>query len=85
MSDIKIYTTPFCPFCYRAKALLDQKGVDYQEVDVMMSADRRQEMTRMAGSHTVPQVFNGDMHIGDCDEIHALERGGKLDALLSMA
>jgi len=85
VSEIKVYTTPFCPFCYRVKALLDSKDIKYNEIDVMMSPQLRKEMTSKAGSHTVPQVFVGDMHIGDCDELHALEAKGRLDGLLQSA
>lgn len=82
MSEIMIYTTPFCPFCFRAKDLLDSKGIDFTEIDVMMNADLRQEMAKNAGSHTVPQIFVDDVHLGDCEEIFRLEAQGELDAKL---
>ncbi len=84
MAKVEIYTTTFCPYCSRAKALLDRKGVAYDEIDVMMnSAKRREMMERAEGRHTVPQIFiNGD-GIGGCDELHGLERAGTLDSLLA--
>ncbi|MBL6946741.1 MAG: glutaredoxin 3 [Rhodospirillales bacterium] len=86
MAKIEIYTTPFCPFCHRAKALLKKKGVDFNEIDVMLSAKKRHEMTEKAGGRTsVPQVFVDDEHIGDCNEIYDLDFDGKLDAALKTA
>jgi len=84
MADVTIYTTLLCPYCHRAKALLSQKGVDFNEVDVGMDAAKRREMTERAGGrHTVPQIFIGAEAIGGCDELYALERAGKLDAALA--
>ncbi len=84
MADITIYTTMLCPYCYRAKGLLDQKGASYTEIDVGMDADKRQEMTQRAqGRRTVPQIFIGDTHVGGCDDLFALEAAGKLDAMLA--
>lgn len=84
MSQVTIYTTPFCPYCYRAKSLLEKKGVAFDEVDVSMDADARQTMIQRAGGRTsVPQIFIADQHIGGSDELHALERAGNLDALLA--
>lgn len=83
MSRITIYTTPFCGYCARAKKLLTQKGVAFDEIDVMMDPDKRAEMEQRSGRHTVPQIFVNDKHIGDSDEIHALEREGKLDPILN--
>ena len=83
MAEVEIYATMFCPFCYRAKRLLDQKGVDYQEIDVTMSPGRRREMAERAGGRSsVPQIFIGGRHVGGCDELHALEARGALDPLL---
>jgi glutaredoxin 3 len=85
MSKIEIYTTPFCPFCARAKNLLKSKGLDYVEHDVMMNGTLRKKMTEMAGgSRSVPQIFVDGAHIGDCDGIHRLDDDGKLDALLGI-
>lgn len=86
MANIEIYTTPFCPFCSRAKNLLKSKGVDYKEIDVMMSASKRRKMSEMAGGATsVPQIFVDGSHIGDCDGIHALDARGQLDTALGIA
>ncbi len=84
MPHITIYSSMFCPYCHRAKALLKQKGADYEEIDVDSVAGARREMTRRAhGGATVPQIFIGDAHIGGCDELYALEAQGKLDAMLT--
>ena len=84
MKPVEIYTSPLCGFCHAAKRLLTQKGVDYSEVDVLANPDRKPEMIQRAGgSRTVPQIFIGDMHVGGCDDLHALERAGKLDGLLA--
>jgi glutaredoxin 3 len=83
---IDIYTTPMCPYCHAAKRLLDQKGAAYDEIGVMMRPERRREMeTRSGGSHTVPQIFIGDVHVGGCDELCALDQQGGLDSLLTDA
>ena len=80
---IEIYTTPICPYCIRAKQLLDEKSAAYREIDVMRDAAARGEMVRRAnGRYTVPQIFVGETHVGGSDELYALERAGKLDALL---
>jgi len=78
----EIYTTALCPFCYRAKKLLKEKGVDFDEIDVTFDPAGRAEMTRRAGSRSVPQVFVDGLHVGDCDAIYALERVGKLNSIL---
>lgn len=84
MAKIEIYTTPWCGYCMRAKALLDRKGVAYEEIDVSATPGARETMvTRAAGRRTVPQVFVDGRHIGDSDEIIALERAGRLDAILN--
>lgn len=86
MPAIDIYTTRFCPYCVAAKALLKRKGVIYNEIDVSMDYERRQEMTARAnGRMTVPQIFIGKVHVGGNDELQALERAGKLDPLLTEA
>ncbi|HEY4126010.1 MAG TPA: glutaredoxin 3 [Rhizomicrobium sp.] len=82
MSAIKIYTTPICPYCYRAKALLKQKGAKYDEIDVFMDSKARREMEEKTGRHTVPQIFIGEQHIGGCDDLMELDSEGKLDPLL---
>jgi glutaredoxin 3 len=83
---VEIYTKAFCPYCWRAKGLLDSKGIDYEETAVDRGGPDRERMIQRAnGRSTVPQIFIGGRHIGGCDELLALERQGKLDALLQAA
>jgi glutaredoxin 3 len=82
MAKVRIYTTPICPYCARAKALLTSKGVEFEEVDVYMDAAARKEMMERSGRRTVPQIFIGDRHIGGCDDLHDLDAEGGLDPLL---
>jgi glutaredoxin 3 len=84
MKPIRIYTTPICPYCARAKSLLGKKGAAFEEIDVYMDMEARKAMEDASGgARTVPQIFIGDTHVGGCDELYALEREGKLDPLLS--
>jgi glutaredoxin 3 len=83
MAKIEMYTTPFCGYCARAKSLLEKKGAAYEEVDVMMDEKKRAEMRERAKHSTVPQIFINGQYIGGSDELAALERAGKLDALLA--
>ena len=83
MKPIDIYTTPICPFCFRAKRLLDEKGADYTEIDVMADPAKRSEMMERSGRRTVPQIFIGGEHVGGSDELYALEQAGRLDAMLA--
>lgn len=84
MKSVELYTSPLCGFCHAAKRLLKQKGVSFSEVNVMAQPGRKAEMIKRAnGGRTVPQIFIGDTHVGGSDELHALERAGKLDALLA--
>lgn len=84
MKNVEIYTSPLCGFCHAAKRLLNQKGVDFSEVDVLANPDRKPEMIQRAnGGRTVPQIFVGEIHVGGCDDLYALERAGKLDGLLA--
>lgn len=86
MVDVTIYTRMMCGFCAAAKRLLDKKGVTYTEHDASFSPELRQEMiTRANGRATFPQIFVGDVHVGGCDDLHALEAAGRLDALLAGA
>jgi glutaredoxin 3 len=86
MSKVDIYTTPICPYCARAKGLLEDKGVAFQEIDVFMDSGQREAMRqRSGGRNTVPQIFIDGQHIGGCDDLMALERAGKLDPLLKAA
>ncbi len=84
MSQIDIYSSMSCPFCHRAKALLASKGAEFNEIDVDRDPDARMEMVRRAnGGRTVPQIFINDQHVGGSDELAALERAGKLDAMIA--
>ena len=84
MVRVEIYTTPWCGYCRAAKALLARKGVEFVEIDVSVVPDRRSEMVRRAnGRWTVPQIFVGETHVGGSDDLHALDRAGKLDPLLA--
>lgn len=86
MADVLLYTTEMCPYCYRAKKLLTEKGVDFTEIDVGMDVAKRREMTsRAEGRTTVPQIFIAGRGIGGCDELYALEQSGELDRLLAAA
>ncbi len=80
---VVVYSTLLCPYCHRAKALLRKKGVHFTEIDVGMDVEKRDEMTKRAGRHTVPQIFVGDRHVGGCDDLYALDEEGKLDSLLN--
>jgi len=82
-SNVLIYTTPWCPFCIRAKHLLASKGVLYEEVDVQRDPRQRLEMQNKSGKNTVPQIWISGRHVGGCDELYALERQGQLDEWLS--
>lgn len=84
MSEPKVllYTTRFCPFCIRARQLLEHKNVTFEERPVDGDPQARQEMTRRAGSRTVPQIWIGDTHVGGCDELFQLETQQRLDDLL---
>ena len=84
MKHVTIYPKNFCPYCHRAKALLTQKGVDFEEIDVTTDPEGQKAMAvRAQGRSTVPQIFIGNQHVGGCDDIHALEAAGTLDALLA--
>ena len=83
MKPVKIYTTSWCPYCVRAKRLLDKKGVSYQEIDVEGDDEARLQLTEQTGRRTVPQIFIGEHHVGGSDDLHELEAQGKLDALLA--
>jgi glutaredoxin 3 len=84
MPEIVVYTKDYCPYCHAAKELLRKKGAAFTEVDIQKHPDRRPEMIEKAGGRTtVPQIFIAGTHIGGCDDIHALDEAGKLDALLA--
>lgn len=85
MPRVEIYTSPYCPYCHRAKRLLDAKGVAYEEIDVIANPKRKPEMIQRAdGRTTVPQIFVDDEGLGGCDDIHALDRAGKLNVKLGL-
>lgn len=84
MKTVRMYTTPICPYCVRAKSLFRKKGIDVVEIDIFMSDEARAEMqANTGGARTVPQIFIGDTHVGGCDDLYALENDGKLDRLLA--
>ncbi|MGH8446155.1 MAG: glutaredoxin 3 [Solimonas sp.] len=82
MKKVVMYSTRVCPFCVMAKRLLQVKGAAIEEIRVDDDCGRREEMMRITGRRTVPQIFIGEMHVGGSDDLHALDRAGKLDALL---
>lgn len=83
MTQVTIYTKPYCPYCIRAVDLLEKKGVAFTEIEAAFDAEKRREMMQRSGRATFPQIFVGDRHIGGCDDMMALEREGKLDPLLA--
>lgn len=82
MADVQIYLTPWCPYCVRAKALLQRKGVTFEEIDVDGDTEKRAWLTKTTGSRTVPQIFIDGRSVGGCDDLHDLDRRGELDRLL---
>ena len=85
MVNIDIYTTPYCPFCIRAKKLLANKKVEFNEIDLYENPDKFEEMlSKSNGARTVPQIFVNGEHIGDCDHIHDLDQKGELDKILKV-
>jgi glutaredoxin 3 len=85
MALVEIYTTPICPYCVRAKSLLSRKGVSWTEIDVSADPEIRDAMTtRAGGKRTVPQIFIDGLHVGGCDDLHAMDKEGKLDPLLGV-
>lgn len=84
MPKIEVYSGPSCPYCVRAKNLLNRKGAVFTEYDVKADAEKMQEMlARSQGARTIPQIFINDRHIGGCDDLHALDSAGGLDPLLA--
>jgi glutaredoxin 3 len=81
--QITLYVTGWCPYCQRAKALLNSKQLAFSEIDVDEDPKLRQEMTTRSGRRTVPQIFIGERHVGGCDDLYALEGSGELDQLVS--
>ena len=83
MPRVEIYSTMFCPYCARAKSLLERKGIKYENIDIIEDSSRREEMVQRAhGRTSVPQIFIDGEHIGGCDDLYALDRAGKLDPKL---
>ena len=82
MNPIVMYTTRFCPFCIRARMLVEHKGWEYEDLAVDGNPALRAEMMEKSGRHTVPQIWIGERHIGGCDELMALERAGELDSIV---
>ena len=85
MAKVEVYLTRSCPYCHAARGLLDRKGVAYEVIDVGAEPERRAEMTQRAnGRRTVPQIFIDGVHVGGSDDLHALDRQGKLDPMLGL-
>jgi glutaredoxin 3 len=83
MKTVSIYTTSYCPYCVRAKELLTRKGASYAEINAEDDAVREAMIVKAGGRRTVPQIFIGETHVGGCDDLYALDKAGKLDALLA--
>ena len=85
MAKVEIFTTPFCPYCARAKTLLTRKGAAFEEFDAPHGSPAREDAVRRSGGRTtVPQIFIDGTHVGGSDDIHALDRAGKLDPMLGL-
>ena len=82
MKKIVIYTTSICPYCVRAKALLERKGFAYEEINVENEKVREEMIQKAGGMRTVPQIFIGDTHVGGSDDLYALDKEGKLDKMV---
>jgi len=82
MAKVVMYATGWCPYCERARALLTRNGVAFEEIDIDAAPSRREEMMTRSGRRTVPQIFIGEVHVGGCDDLHALDARGGLDPLL---
>ena len=82
MSDVQVYTTDYCPYCVRAKALLQRRGIPYEEIDVSGDHEKRAWLVKTTGRRTVPQIFINGEPIGGSDELHALDRSGDLKKLV---
>ena len=83
MATVEMYTKSTCPYCIRASTLLARKGIEPVEYNLDAGGPKREEMIQRSGRMTVPQIFIDGRHIGGCDDLHALDRAGKLDALLA--
>jgi len=85
MTPVTVYTRAYCPYCTRALALLEKKGVSVNLIDASFCPVKRQEMIQRSGRWTFPQIFIGEKHVGGCDDLHALEQRGALDPMLAGA
>lgn len=85
MAKVVMYSTQFCPYCVRAKMLLERKGVEFTDIRVDIERERYSEMITRAGRSSVPQIFINDDHIGGCDDLYALESQGQLDTKLGLS
>ena len=83
MPNVEVYTSPYCGYCHRAKALLTRKGATFTEIDIMEDDARRTEMVTRSGRRTVPQIFIDGRHVGGCDDLYDLDSAGGLDPLLT--
>ena len=84
MPKVEVFCTPYCPYCVRAKKLLEQKNVEYEEIRVDQLPERHDEMIKRSNATSVPQIFIDDYHVGGCDDLFALEAEGKLDSRLGL-
>ena len=85
MKKVKIYTTPYCPYCIRIKNLMKKKQTSFKEIDLSINPEKFEEMlAKTNGARTVPQMFVNDTHIGDCDHVHELDNYGELDKILGI-
>jgi len=82
-AKVVMYATNWCPYCERARTLFARKQVAFEEIDIDAAPGRREEMMTRSGRRTVPQIFIGDVHVGGCDDLHALEAAGGVDPLLA--
>ncbi|MBU6379131.1 MAG: glutaredoxin 3 [Gammaproteobacteria bacterium] len=82
-AKVVMYATSWCPYCSRARSLLESKQAEFTVIDIERDPALRQEMMARSGRHTVPQIFIGDLHVGGCDDLHALDARGGLDPLLA--
>lgn len=85
MAQVTIYTTKVCPYCIRAKQLLERKGIEFQEISAEDEAVREAMIQKAGGRRTVPQIFINNHHVGGCDDLYALDKAGKLDPMLNAA
>jgi glutaredoxin 3 len=85
MPEVVMYSTGFCPYCVRARMLLERKGVTYTDIRVDLEPALRAEMVERSGRTSVPQIFIDELHVGGCDDMYALEHQGRLDPLLSVS